>query len=413
MTATRLNLQHHKLWIRSALRRVEAAAVRQLSGWRHMLPRKCRDEDTSVLQRTSTIAAGRGDCDGPKASPGFRIKNTFVHIDDESSLDIGRSNSAGLPSRTKSDPSGQKLPLPGSPKMTSGVSTVLEESSDSEFSPSAEDDEYTDSLERLETYDHFALGAPCPSPGSGACPPPAAAYPLPGQAVGMQAPFLLMPAAAFFPQQYPCLLHMVAGETGKDQTASVSSGPRFGASHRFHREIKGFGVASPDFRQFTKGEDYEGRLSVLSAAEVQKEGVASYLMQFSGGELSKADGVGFVFASRTPCAKNIQKIVSVFVNQSGRICMRMFGDVFKAKKHVRPLRIGDWIEMVIDLERQIAIFRVWPPDPAASEPDSSAEFHYWKRIAQVKQTSDLHVNLNAGHFACVVQNVGVTVTMGS
>ena len=42
--------------------------------------------------------------------------------------------------------------------------------------------------------------------------------------------------------------------------------------------------------------------------------------------------------------------VSVFVNQRGRICMRVFGDILKAKKHVRALQVGDWIEMVIDLE---------------------------------------------------------------
>ena len=31
--------------------------------------------------------------------------------------------------------------------------------------------------------------------------------------------------------------------------------------------------------------------------------------------------------------------------------MRVFGDILKAKKHVRALQVGDWIEMVIDLER--------------------------------------------------------------
>lgn len=30
--------------------------------------------------------------------------------------------------------------------------------------------------------------------------------------------------------------------------------------------------------------------------------------------------------------------------------MRVFGDILKAKKHVRALQVGDWIEMVIDLE---------------------------------------------------------------
>lgn len=180
----------------------------------------------------------------------------------------------------------------------------------------------------------------------------------------------------------------------------------------FHSEVKGFGQCSPDLRCFTKGGDFEGRLSVLSGSQVQHGGVQRYLMQFTDGQLSKADGVGFVFASRVPCAKNIQKIVSVFVNQRGRICMRVFGDILRAKKHLRTLRIGDWIEMVIDLERSVATFKVWPNE-FAKEPDSTAEFHYGHRLSQANQASAKPVKLNVGHFACVVQNVGVTMTMGS
>eukprot|EP00931_Biecheleriopsis_adriatica_P085022 TRINITY_DN5916_c0_g1_i4.p1 TRINITY_DN5916_c0_g1~~TRINITY_DN5916_c0_g1_i4.p1 ORF type:complete len:400 (-),score=87.46 TRINITY_DN5916_c0_g1_i4:6-1148(-) len=338
------------------------------------------EEGAPVLLRTSTIATGRHapDYDGSEVAPAFRIKNTFVHVDEEIGVDIGRSHSTGLLGRTKSDPSGQKLPVPRLPKMHSGVSTVLEEASDSDLTPEEED--CNDPLERYETYDHFANAL---SP-KGAYPPPVAMQPLIGQQLGIApvtaAPFFIVPAAAVFPQLLPLAPAM----------AGAKVGPPFGLQHRFHKEVKGFGVASPDLRQFTKGEDYEGRLSVLSAAEVQKGGVASYVMQFSGGELTKADGIGFVFAPRVPCAKNIQKIVSVFINQSGRICMRIFGDVLKAKKHVRALRIGDWVE-----------------------PDSSAEFHYGKRLAQVNQSSALPMKLDIGHFACVVQNVGVTVTLGS
>eukprot|EP00931_Biecheleriopsis_adriatica_P085019 TRINITY_DN5916_c0_g1_i1.p1 TRINITY_DN5916_c0_g1~~TRINITY_DN5916_c0_g1_i1.p1 ORF type:complete len:423 (-),score=91.87 TRINITY_DN5916_c0_g1_i1:6-1217(-) len=361
------------------------------------------EEGAPVLLRTSTIATGRHapDYDGSEVAPAFRIKNTFVHVDEEIGVDIGRSHSTGLLGRTKSDPSGQKLPVPRLPKMHSGVSTVLEEASDSDLTPEEED--CNDPLERYETYDHFANAL---SP-KGAYPPPVAMQPLIGQQLGIApvtaAPFFIVPAAAVFPQLLPLAPAM----------AGAKVGPPFGLQHRFHKEVKGFGVASPDLRQFTKGEDYEGRLSVLSAAEVQKGGVASYVMQFSGGELTKADGIGFVFAPRVPCAKNIQKIVSVFINQSGRICMRIFGDVLKAKKHVRALRIGDWVEMAMDLEKQIATFRVWPSDPTALEPDSSAEFHYGKRLAQVNQSSALPMKLDIGHFACVVQNVGVTVTLGS
>ncbi|CAJ1335174.1 unnamed protein product [Effrenium voratum] len=199
--------------------------------------------------------------------------------------------------------------------------------------------------------------------------------------------------------------------------AMEASAPPFGMLHSFHKEVRGFGVASNDLRQFTKGQDYEGRLSVISGSEVQRGGVQRYLMQFSDGELTKADGVGFVFASRVPCAKNIQKIVSVFVNQRGRICMRVFGDILKAKKHVRALQVGDWIEMAIDLENSTATFKVWPYEMVASgymtEPESCAEFHYGKRLAQANQLSAKPVKLNVGHFACVIQNVGVTVSMGS
>ena len=49
-------------------------------------------------------------------------------------------------------------------------------------------------------------------------------------------------------------------------------------------------------------------------------------------------------------ARQLSLQVSVFVNQRGRICMRVFGDILKAKKHVRALQVGDWIEMAIDLE---------------------------------------------------------------
>lgn len=259
-----------------------------------------------------------------------------------------------------------------------------------------EDD--VETLARLKTYDPFA------TPTGANAPPTLPGFHMPALPVGM------------YPMMMPFPFQQFAAQTSPMEPRE---GAPFGMLHSFHKETRGFGTVSPDFRIFTKGQDYEGRLSVLSGSSVQKGGVHRYLMQFTAGELSKADGVGFVFSSRLPCAKNIQKIVSVFVNTQGQICMRVFGNVIKAKTHVRPLRIGDWIELTVDLEKHVATFNVWSPDvnawglPLPGRPDSTAEFRYGKRLTQANQDSSKPVKLNAGHFACVIQNVGVTVTMGS
>merc|ERR1719174_3688822 len=135
--------------------------------------------------------------------------------------------------------------------------------------------------------------------------------------------------------------------------------PPMGYNHRFHNECRNMGRVSPDFRQFSK-EGYEGRLSLVSENQVHDKGVQRYLVQFAAGELSAADGIGFVFSPRLPCAKNIQRIVSIFVNQQGRICMRVFADIIRASAFIKTLEVGDWVEMAIDLENKVATFNVWP-----------------------------------------------------
>lgn len=179
------------------------------------------------------------------------------------------------------------------------------------------------------------------------------------------------------------------------------------------------GHVSPDFRSFCKV-GYEGRLSVVSESKVHddSEGVLRYLVQFAGGELSRADGVGFVFSSRLPCAKNIQRIVSIFVNQRGRICMRVFADIIRASAFIKNLEVGDWVEMVIDLPNKVATFNVWPSTvtgwPAlAGSPSSTAEFPYGNKLSKANQAGTKQVNLSCGHLACVVKNVGVTILLGS
>lgn len=197
----------------------------------------------------------------------------------------------------------------------------------------------------------------------------------------------------------------------------LGAGPPIGVSHSFHQETRNMGSVSPDLRQFTKV-GYEGRLSVVSESQVHIDGVQRYLVQFSSGELSRADGVGFVFSPRLPCAKNIQRIVSIFVNQRGRICMRVFADIVRASAFVKPLECGDWVEMCIDLDNRVATFNVWPCTsngwpPVTGTPSSTAEFPFGNKLTKLNQAGAKPVKLNVGHLACVVKNTGVTVTLGS
>lgn len=191
-----------------------------------------------------------------------------------------------------------------------------------------------------------------------------------------------------------------------------------GTKHTFHQETKGMGMVRPDFRQFTKV-GYEGRLSVVSESQVHQDGLQRYLVQFTAGELSRADGVGFVFSQRLPCAKNIQRIVSIFVNQRGQICMRAFAEIERAEAYVKPLELGDCVEMAVDLSQQVCTFNVLPAWSVASwpvmagRPVSTAEFSCGSRMASLSQAAQKPVKLNVGHLACVVKNVGVTITLYS
>lgn len=196
----------------------------------------------------------------------------------------------------------------------------------------------------------------------------------------------------------------------------LGEGPPIGNLHSFHQETKDMGIVTHDFRQFTKV-GYEGRLSVVSESRVHND-ATRYLVQFTAGELSRADGVGFVFSQRLPCAKNIQRIVSIFVNQRGRICMRIFADIIRASAYVKPLELGDWVEMAVDLQKQVVTFNIWSRTengwpPLTGTPSSTAEFIYGNKLAKINQGGQKPVKLNVGHLACVVKNVGVTVTLFS
>jgi len=165
------------------------------------------------------------------------------------------------------------------------------------------------------------------------------------------------------------------------------------------------GHLSEDHRRFTKAE-YDGLLSVITERTVRTRGAPRYLLKFNQGSLSSADGVGFVFSPKLPCVKNIQKIISIFLNQRGRICMRVRQDVVRSPVSLSPLRLGDVVDLTVDLEEQVAHFTAWPHD---STPPSSASFAFgavMRRFPQLDQSTML-----CGHFACVVKNAGVAVEL--
>jgi len=269
------------------------------------------------------------------------------------------------------------------------------------------------SLQRLLTGggedEAFASAMPSPLGYPGFIPPPAH----------------LMPWSAYHPpmgnpEMWAAMMTRAGqdretGEVAKEASEALLAGPPVGSRHSFHQETKGMGIVRPDFRQFTKV-GYEGRLSVVSESQVHQDGLQRYLVQFTAGELSRADGVGFVFSQRLPCAKNIQRIVSIFVNQRGRICMRVFAEIDRAEAFVKPLELGDCVEMAIDLNNQVCTFNVWPHWalagwPAMSgRPVSTAEFSFGSRMTNL---SEKPIKLNVGHLACVVKNVGVTITLYS
>ncbi|CAJ1434509.1 unnamed protein product [Effrenium voratum] len=108
-------------------------------------------------------------------------------------------------------------------------------------------------------------------------------------------------------------------------------------------EFRDMIVLSADARTFTKNAN-KGRLSIVCENRVHFKGVVRYAVQFTEGELCSADGVGFILSSDLPCTKNIQRIISVFANRTGRICVRVHEEVERCKQRVKCLELGDWLE---------------------------------------------------------------------
>jgi len=187
-------------------------------------------------------------------------------------------------------------------------------------------------------------------------------------------------------------------------------GPPMGRSHRFHQKNTTMGVLSEDARIFTKRSN-KGRLSIVCENKVHFQGTVRYAVQFTDGELCSADGVGFIISSDVPCTKNIQKIVSVFANRTGRICIRVHDEVVRCPERVKCLEVGDWLEVFSDLTQQTVSFTVWPKD--GSEP-SFATVSFKETLAQARARGVNGLPRSVcGYLAVVIKHLGVSVALGS
>jgi len=183
----------------------------------------------------------------------------------------------------------------------------------------------------------------------------------------------------------------------------------FGFQHRFHEETRNTGRLSEDARQFTKLK-YHGLLSIITEDKVHSSGTVQYAAQFVEGDMSSADGIGFIFSSKLPSTKNIQNIVSIFVSSAGRICLRAGAEIVRSPMSLDPLQLGDWIVLSVDLHERVACFRTVAATRRSTLPPVSFAFG---ATLQSFNNIDLAPETPCGYFACVVKNQGVSVRLGS
>jgi len=180
--------------------------------------------------------------------------------------------------------------------------------------------------------------------------------------------------------------------------------------HRFHQESHNTGWLSDDARQFTKTR-YNGRLSIITEDRVHTSGVLQYAVQFTAGQISSADGVGFIFSSRLPSTKNIQHIVSIFASSAGRICFRAGAEVIRSGLSLQCFKRGDWITMSMDLNQKVACFRIF--SSVDGKPSSPVSFAFGSILEALREKTNLIPETPCGYFTCVVKNLDVSVGLGS
>ncbi|CAE7387475.1 unnamed protein product [Symbiodinium natans] len=185
---------------------------------------------------------------------------------------------------------------------------------------------------------------------------------------------------------------------GSYGAGSCSGAPH---QHRFHARGKAE-IFAEDRRSFLKKQ--KGRLSLVSEDRVHKQGVERYQVSFLSGELSRADGVGIIFSQSLPKTSDIQQIVSLFLNRTGRLCSRVNQRVTRIASTLPQIELGDVIEVENDIDMRCARFTIWS---ARGADPSTATVSYGQVADQLTSVQGQPI---PGHLAVVVKHPGVSVS---
>ncbi|PFH31802.1 hypothetical protein BESB_022940 [Besnoitia besnoiti] len=146
-------------------------------------------------------------------------------------------------------------------------------------------------------------------------------------------------------------------ELARKQTRTEDAGEA-GARPQWHADAAKVGILSHGGRRFWKKRK-AGMISLVYENALRSKGVHAYRYDILQGHVSAADGVGFVFANRVPCGKNIQTLWSVFVNRQGTLCKRMGLQLVKQPPPgLGLLEAGSSVFLLVDLDRKLALFQM-------------------------------------------------------
>lgn len=186
--------------------------------------------------------------------------------------------------------------------------------------------------------------------------------------------------------------------------------PNFSNHHAFAGQCWRSGILTLG-RRFTKV--VTDRFSTVVVEDsVHFGGTVKYLVQFTHGSMSSANGVGFTFADDLKETCDIRSLTSIFLNKHGYVCFRTRNIITKLSDHVKTLEIGDWIELFVDLNYGVARFTVYPH---FRDGVKSLTTNFAERIRGIEKAARLSpaIDLTRGCLSCVVRHASTSLTLGS
>ncbi|KEP62455.1 UNVERIFIED_CONTAM: hypothetical protein HHA_208510 [Hammondia hammondi] len=142
------------------------------------------------------------------------------------------------------------------------------------------------------------------------------------------------------------------GDSSNTGEETAAAGPQW------HPDAAKVGLLSNNGRRFWKKRK-AGMISLVYENVLRSSRVHAYRYDILQGNVSAADGAGFVFANRVPCGKNIQTLWSVFVNRQGTLCKRMGQNLVRLPPPgLKPLEAGTSVFLLVDLDCKVAVFQM-------------------------------------------------------